>query len=268
MFRSYFLTALVGIALGSSAAYPQAAQPASADSGLGMQLSPIKFEEVPREIGKLPTLRSPKPLYALFLFGLKGEARVWCVLDQSNPNETAYDVLYIDRNANGDLTEADERFATESVNSSCKFALGNLIDPGQKDVLHTEFTINWQKDRSGKKNSVRYSLKWRGEKRTFGPFGPYSHEYETFASSPSEAPIFVPGYDRPFEFAHWRSDKATPGEDLDFKVFVGQRGGSRGSFSSVDDKFLPEGQFVQATLFYKNKRGKEERVQALLTARC
>jgi protocatechuate 3,4-dioxygenase beta subunit len=52
-----------------------------------------------------PPHKEPKyqhePRYALLVFGPKREQRVWMVLDGG--------ALYVDRNANGDLTEADEK---------------------------------------------------------------------------------------------------------------------------------------------------------------
>src|SRR5437660_1658389 len=49
---------------------------------------------------KEPAYQS-EPRYALVVFGLKAETRVWMVLDGS--------ILYVDLNANGDLTEPDKR---------------------------------------------------------------------------------------------------------------------------------------------------------------
>ncbi len=48
-----------------------------------------------------PVYESETPLYCLLVFGPQAETRVWLVLDG--------DVLYIDRNGNGDLTDPGER---------------------------------------------------------------------------------------------------------------------------------------------------------------
>jgi hypothetical protein len=57
-----------------------------------------------------PPLKEPKyknePRYALLVFGPKREERVWFVLDGAT--------LYVDRNANGDLTETDERLEPDN----------------------------------------------------------------------------------------------------------------------------------------------------------
>src|SRR5262249_14552373 len=51
---------------------------------------------------KEPALASP-PRYCLLAFGLEAKARVWVVV--------AGDAVYVDCNANGDLTEPGEKFA-------------------------------------------------------------------------------------------------------------------------------------------------------------
>jgi hypothetical protein len=50
---------------------------------------------------KEPTYRGGSPNYCLFLFGTEAKTRVWLVFDG--------DDLFIDRNANGDLTEEGEK---------------------------------------------------------------------------------------------------------------------------------------------------------------
>jgi hypothetical protein len=58
--------------------------------------------KVDRSIAKEPTYQT-KPKYCLLVFGPEAKTRVWLVQDG--------DTLYVDRNANGDLTEKDERIA-------------------------------------------------------------------------------------------------------------------------------------------------------------
>ena len=56
---------------------------------------------IERKAPKLPELTSDAPLFCLCVFGPEASTRIWLVRDG--------DVLYVDRNANGDLTEASER---------------------------------------------------------------------------------------------------------------------------------------------------------------
>jgi hypothetical protein len=101
-----------------------------------------------------------------------------------------------------------------------------------------------------------------------GGYGPTRETYQDFAASPAKAPVFVPGYDRPFEFEHWMSGTFQRGQVTDFKVFVGNRGDRTGAFSCVDQKFLPAGAHLLATLLYRDVEGKRRRHQARLTGRC
>jgi hypothetical protein len=56
---------------------------------------------VERAIAKEPAYQSGSPRYCLLAFGPEARFRVWLVQDG--------DVLYVDRNGNGDLTESGER---------------------------------------------------------------------------------------------------------------------------------------------------------------
>jgi hypothetical protein len=128
--------------------------------------------------------------------------------------------------------------------------------------VHTDFTITWTKE------SIRYSMKWAGDAVTMGCYGPAADTYANFAPSPREAPVFVPGTERPFEFEHWMSGTLRRGHENPFKVFVGNRGDRRGAFTCVDDGFLPKNEFVLAELRYVDGAGKEKRWLAKLTSRC
>jgi len=223
---------------------------------------PIDFAAVPRAIATLPELGSDAPLYGLFLFGVKGETRVWAVLDRPAAGG-AYDRLYLDLDADGDLTDAGESFAGErEAEERVVFEIGEYREPGREGVVHAEWTITWAPKR------VSYKMLWRGEKRTMGAFGPTPDDYGDFGRSLAEAPILVPGYDLPFQFEHWMSGTLEPGETKDFKVFVGNRGSAKGQFSTVDDKFLPKDEYVLATLIYTDERGREQRYEAKLKERC
>jgi hypothetical protein len=60
------------------------------------------LSKVDRTIVKEPSKLS-QPRYCLMVFGPRAEVRIWMIKDGER--------LYVDRNANGDLTEADESFA-------------------------------------------------------------------------------------------------------------------------------------------------------------
>lgn len=80
---------------------PVGAEPRLTDAKNGADLTKID-----RAIQKEPRYTST-PYYALLAFGPDAVKRVWVVLDG--------DVLYVDRNGNGDLTEDGERIAVTST---------------------------------------------------------------------------------------------------------------------------------------------------------
>lgn len=64
--------------------------------------SEFDYGKIDRVILKEPDYDTKDPKYALLLFGEVAAVRVWVVLDGKT--------IYIDRNADGDLTDKDERF--------------------------------------------------------------------------------------------------------------------------------------------------------------
>jgi hypothetical protein len=66
--------------------------------------APIDLSKIDRTI-KEPAYHS-RPQYCLLLFGREAQTRIWLVLDG--------DILYVDKNANGDLTEPGKRFTIKS----------------------------------------------------------------------------------------------------------------------------------------------------------
>ena len=61
--------------------------------------------KIDRKIAKEPGYTTKSPRYGLIVFGPEAKDRVWVVQDG--------DTLYVDRNGNGDLTEAGEKLAAE-----------------------------------------------------------------------------------------------------------------------------------------------------------
>jgi hypothetical protein len=226
---------------------------------------PIDLEAVPRKLEKLPELFSEQPLYGLFLFGEHGGTRVWAVLDQSQRGAPGHDVLYLDLDADGNPCAAAERFSgrldEKSEEKTYIFEIGAYTPPGTAGG-HSEFRI------TASVSWTHFRMLWRGDKPTFGGYGPTRDDYGRFAPTLEEAPIFVPGYDLPFQFERWYGDTLGRGERNVFKVFVGNRGLGRGTFTAVDDKFLPAGEYVIATLVYRDETGAEKDHASRLAERC
>jgi hypothetical protein len=67
----------------------------------------VDLAKIDRSLRKEPTYQSKQPQYCLMVFGPDARTRVWVVLDG--------DVLYLDRNGNGDLTDPGARIAGEEI---------------------------------------------------------------------------------------------------------------------------------------------------------
>jgi hypothetical protein len=80
--------------------------------------APLK---VSRAIGKQPRYAG-KPQYCLLVFGKEGKGRVWLVRDGN--------VLYVDKNGDGDLTGADEKISNEGEGEGATFHAGTVRAAG------------------------------------------------------------------------------------------------------------------------------------------
>jgi len=237
-------------------------------SGLAVfvSLCPVRASEAPdlgkvdRHIAKEPVYVWKKPLYGLYLFGPKATTRVWAVFDKSGPDNAEYDVLYFDRNANGDLTESSKRI----VGRNGSFAIGDFTDPATGDI-HKQLTISRRPEPDG---SVMLHMKWKGKHELAGGYAPESGPYTQFASRREDAPVMWPGAEGPLSFQRWLWGKATIGASDDLRVFLGHQGHGLNTFFGLSDEFLPKNVPVLATVIYQDKDGKEKRAQSELRERC
>ena len=92
---------------------------------------------IDRAIAKLPAFTSETQAYCLLVFGPDARTHVWLVRDG--------DVLYVDRNGNGDLTESQERVAAYAETSQpekgvLQFRVGEVADV---QALHKDLQVAW-----------------------------------------------------------------------------------------------------------------------------
>jgi hypothetical protein len=216
---------------------------------------------VDRTIRTEPAYTAKQPLYALAVFGPKAEEGVWMVLDASKPGAAGYDVLHIDRNADGDLTGPGERLTRDSDG---RFHVGTFQDPAT-GAEHTDFTVRADDE----KQTVMLSLRWRGGYK-FGGGYPEDPEagYMTAAPSPKGAPVAWVQGDAPFRFQRWYGGKLAIGGADDFKVFLGKPGRGPSTFCAAQQHILPKGEVVRATLIYRDGMGKVQRAVCELKERC
>src|SRR5262245_38320793 len=143
---------------------------------LGLVPFPVQaadLSKIDRTIGKEPAYQS-KPKYCLLVFGPEAKTRVWLVLDG--------DVLYADRNGDGDLTGKDERFPKESLTRGVVFQVGTIPARHGGDPFSLEVRVKLGVDTEDTYTIWCWPQKGKGLlQRTDGVL--------LFADWPEEAPV-------------------------------------------------------------------------------
>src|SRR5688572_29588538 len=143
------------------------------------------LERIERRIKKEPSYTTARPLYGLLALGPRARSTIWLVLDKSKADAERYDILYVDLNSNGDISESNERFIGQMNGDSIRFELPDLQEP-VSGIRHTKFRLKV----SGKTSvTVMVGLNWRDG---FAMGGGYPEEgngrYLEFAEKPALAP--------------------------------------------------------------------------------
>jgi hypothetical protein len=221
--------------------------------------------KIDRRIAKEPVYNSKQPLYGLYVLGPEAKTKVWAIFDKSKPDAKDYDVLYFDRNADGDLTTPENRIEGRVEDGGVTFKIGSFSDPLTKQT-HTDISIT----RYNQANAPRVMLRmrWCGKVVIQGGYAASAGPYTQFASSPAEAPVLWPAADGALSFQFWQLSPLPIGQANDVRVFLGHQGHGRNTFCAVPDTFLPHAVPVLATLLYTDKAGKERRAQSELRERC
>src|SRR5690349_10363444 len=116
-------------------------EPGARSAEVAEQAAAPDLSKIDRRIANEPRYTSKEPLYGLYVLGPKAKTRIWAVLDKSRADAPTYDVLYFDRNADGDLTAADERIEGEGDDSDTRFEIGTITDRAS-DQKHTGVSIH------------------------------------------------------------------------------------------------------------------------------
>ncbi|HKS16339.1 MAG TPA: hypothetical protein VJU16_03450 [Planctomycetota bacterium] len=236
---------------------------------LAQQAAPIDYSKIERKILREPTYVG-KPQYALFLLDEKGDFRVWAVLDRTTPEMTHPNVLYLDLNANGDITEKGERFVTSRDEESMKERGSTISVPAIRvrglDLMHEEFTVtSYRRDTTV---GIYFKLKWAGREPMAGAYGLSGTSPVPWGATAAEARIFHPNPHGPLSFALWGDPVLQLGQDNNVNLFAGNPG-SGGSYSVVSDKFLRAGKDrIFVTVVAKDGAGKEVRLRTEILGRC
>jgi hypothetical protein len=241
------------------------------------QTRAVDLAKIDRSLRKEPTYESKQPQYCLVVFGLEAKSRVWVVLDG--------DVLYVDRNGNGDLTDPGERIAAQEVYRNLeerpevevmrRFEL-TCWKAGEQPILTCGPQVQWFYLLQVVPRADWHDQTWVKSQRE-KPFdfavttktGHGQRGVLRFASSPQEAPILH--FDGPRRFA--LSDKFgphhfRPGESCDLAVELH----TEGLNATVRTDFfeVPEGVHPVAEIEFPPGRPGEDpiRVRVELKERC
>ena len=230
--------------------------------------------DLDRTIAKEPAYVA-EPRYALFIFDPAGKFRVWCPLDKSKKDLGYYDVVYFDRNGNGDLTEPGEKFVGKldededavARGTSIDIRLGELKVPGS-DLVHTDLRISTvpKKGRKG----VWFQMKYGGKVEVSGGNGPSGGiDTTVYGATPKEAPVLRPTIEGPMAFALWCGDELDIGGKAHLSLLLGNAGSGRDTLMSVSEDFLDlTKETIRATLIATDADGKEIRVPWEIKSHC
>jgi hypothetical protein len=180
--------------------------------------------KVDRSIRKEPVYQSKSPRYCLLVIGPQARTRIWLVLDG--------DVLYIDRNGNGDLTDKGERVEKQKGKLS-HFLAGDVLDADGK-TRHTTFMVMQAEDEG---QTITFVAGMVGGKRMFMA-GADSLGTLQFADRPQDAPVVHFGGPLQMELNAKLSQsgkaelvRGDKGQEL--YVWVGTPGLGKGTFAAL-----------------------------------
>jgi hypothetical protein len=190
--------------------------------------------KIDRTIATEPAYTS-KPKYCLLVFGPKANTRVWLVLDG--------DVLYADRNGNGNLTEKGERFVPARKEWGLVWEIGDVAAPGGRAVYTGLRVCDRSKSRGtsafapGLGITVNVPI---GKTRVPQSAGTlvYYHRYRLdFAARPNDAPVIHFG--GPLAMMLLKPERLSAGMKAgvtyDLEARVGTPGLGKDTTATIDD---------------------------------
>lgn len=232
----------------------------------------VDLTHIERSIACEPAYQS-KPKYCLLIIGPEAKTRVWLVQDG--------DTLYVDRNGNGDLTEADEKVAVEKNDNAEEgvytFQAGDLRD-GER--LHKALMLYIQKldAYADREDAIKEFLKKKPKGRGYSlsldvempdrrgnAIGERVQQRTTilddtgvlqFAGRLQDAPIVHFG--GPFQVTLSGSHQLTLDRETDVVLGVGTRGVGPGTFTWTDyENVIPTDKFPTLDVVYPPKHPDE-----------
>lgn len=225
--------------------------PASAAAGTDLK-------KIDRKLKREPAYVSKAPRYCLLAFGPEARTLVWLVLDGN--------VLYVDRNGNGDLTEKGERIEAATGDKLIKgfdtFEVGDITEPDSR-ARHTDLrVVRFGRDSSFASVSLRVAD--RGEQVA----GNDIQGALSFAEKPADAPIVH--FNGPLQLSLTTTAALVRGAKAKLTVCIGTPGLGEGSFAALSNEDIPEDVCPVAVVEFPRKKGEAEGEKATVkfTTRC
>lgn len=219
------------------------------------------LSKIDRGIRKEPTYASKTPLYCLLTFGAQAETRVWLVLDGMG-------TLYVDCNANGDLTDPGETLkpASQEGGSYCQFPRAVIHGMGKECSVELIYFV--RDDDNGKKTlEPRLDILYGG--RRYGAWGDETGEF-FFTSSREDAPVLNVGGPLVMGFEVQKPIRMEGPDKYELSVGVGVKGYGKGSFTHLCYNVVPETAKPDAIIEFPHKdAGKPPiRIEFTIKERC
>jgi hypothetical protein len=170
--------------------------------------------KIERTIAKEPAYKS-KPKYCLLVFGPEAKTRVWLVRDG--------DVLYVDRNGNGDLTDAREK-VDGPVGAAPYFRAGDIIE-ADGTTKHRDLGVQFH-DKDGW-TLVFVTVQGKGQQ-----MASLGQRCLQFADRPQDAPFVH--FNGPLTLNLVEHPTCDPQRRDSFFVEIGTPGLGKGTFAAIE----------------------------------
>ena len=229
------------------------------------ELSAADLAKVERKIAKEPAYQG-KPKYCLLVFGPDAKTRVWLVQDGG--------ALYVDRNADGDLTGPGKKVERDNRYATLHDDLFNAGDLREGELLHRGLTVfarrldpfadrddivaaQVAKDPNARGYLVNLNVEMpelrvgRTVRRVYQATDEFYdvHGFLKFADKPEDAPIIH--FRGPREATLYNRPRLTIGREKDVDVGVGTPGAGPGTTVwTRHDDVVPKQGFLTAEVFY------------------
>jgi hypothetical protein len=227
----------------------------------------VDLTKIDRRIAREPAYQSKSPRYCLLVFGPEARTRVWLVLDG--------EVLYIDRNGNGDLTEEGKQVKVKLRDANAEKGpafnravtdLGPITDrEGIPQATRLELDFHWNPVL--KQEETSFLMKVDGQSRQFttGQDLASTQDPFQFGSTPQRAPIIH--FNGPLTLQ--LTNRVLGRTRGILHVTVGTPGQGPGTFAHLYHEAVQEGLAPQVEITYPSKTGGPPLQETmLLKGRC